>query len=64
MSEREGEYDKGIVANAGAPVPGQEGEAVHEAGLGGGTGDLGGGGDIGGDPVGRDEDADPDENRP
>jgi hypothetical protein len=37
---------------------------IAEAALGGGTDDLGGGGDLGGDPVGRGEDAEPDENRP
>jgi hypothetical protein len=57
MSEHEDEYNKGIVENAGAPVPGQRREASHEAGLGGGTGDLGGGGGLGSDAPGRDEDA-------
>ena len=40
------------------------GEGVHDSALGGGTADLGGGGDLGGDPAGREEGADPDENRP
>ena len=40
MSEHEDEYDKDIVENAGAPIPGQEREAVHEAGLGGEGSDL------------------------
>jgi hypothetical protein len=57
MSNHEDEYDKPVVENAEAPMPGLRREATHEAGLGGGTGDLGGGGGIGADSPDREEDA-------
>jgi hypothetical protein len=51
--------------DAPAPTGPRGGESgVGEPALGGGADDLGGGGDLGGDPIGRDEDAEPDENRP
>ena len=55
MSQPEDEERKGIVENAGAPVPGEERDPIHAAALGGGIDDLGGGGAIGGDAPDRDD---------